>query len=177
MPEKTQKRFLPVRQSRFCCCCSSSSSPPSSASSSFFSCSFPTVSLSFSSFFFSVDLTCDHSPSPSLSLYVFPGPFSRFVFLSFPHPTLFLLPVSLARGGRYQKGFRNAFFNPLPPIPKQSFKGASPCDDRETQPSHPPRTSNKQWTPQNPQTRPKAPPISAPRTTWTTTQSEGRTAP
>ena len=103
--------------------------------------------------------------------------FQSFCFLVF---FLFQLFSSsrLSGGGRYQKGFRPQttplwhVSDPfsLAPRPHPQIRPQG-CDDRETQPSHPPRKSNKQLTPQNPQTRPKAPRISAPRTTLGPQQS------
>ena len=132
------------------------------------------------------DLTCD--PSPSLSLCQ-----CFFQFLSvvwffsclLPLPTLFLPSIS-GGGGAINRNATLAagmFAKPLSlaPRPHPQTK-LQECDERETQPGHPPRKSNKTWAdeqdlqpcvehgqtavnPPKPQTRPKTPPISAPTTT------------
>ena len=104
---------------------------------------FSPVSLSISSFFFSVDLICDRSPSPSLSVYVFSSSFPSFCFLGFSSSNTF--PSSrLSGGGALSKGVPQRHFGmpaeplslALRPHPQTKLQG---CDDRETQPSHPPQ--------------------------------------
>ena len=118
------------------------------------------------------DCTCGPFPSLSLafslqSIYIYSSFFKNLYIYVFPVPSfgfyclfLFLLVSffpSLWREG-YQKGFRNAtlaclqnsFF--LAPRPNRQIK-LQGRDDREAQPSHPPRKSNKKLTPQNPQTK------------------------
>ena len=105
----------------------------------------------------------------------FSSSFQSFCFLVFSSSSSF--PSSrLSGGGALSKGVPQRHFGmPAEPLslaprphPQLSFKGAT---TEKHNPAIPPRKSNKQLTPHQLQTRPKTPPISAPRTTLGPQQS------